>query len=134
MARLFLALTFFSTLAQAQIFNLPFSDEKTQTLPKLEKHLKELESLEISKDFEERYRGITVEIEKQLDLKRGECAENQVKSEKQKCFRSVVSYHKRFLERSFDLKKDYLKSLHEQQLNALNQARTNALKELERQF
>lgn len=134
MARLLLALTFVSTLAHAQIFNLPFSDDKPQTLPTLEKHLKDLEALEVSKDFEERYRLVTVEIEKQLDLKRGECAEIQVKGEKQKCFRNLISYHKRFLERSFDLKKDYLKSLHEQQLNALNQARSSALKELERQF
>jgi hypothetical protein len=133
-----LALLFASLSAHAQLFQNPFSggeDKKTTESPALEKVLSELEALEVSSGFEDRYRTLTLEIERQLDLKRGDCGESTVsKSDKQRCFRNIVTAHKRYLERGFVLKKVYLQRLHERQLKALEEAKTKALSELERQF
>jgi|GEM_PF-2758648 len=139
MAKFILAFLFASLSAHAQLFQNPFSgsgeDKNATEGPALEKVLGELEALEVSGGFEERYRTLTLEIERQLDLKRGDCGEITVnKSDKQRCFRNIVTAHKRYLERGFSLKKVYLQRLHERQLTALEEAKTKALSELERQF
>jgi hypothetical protein len=127
-----------SLSAEAQIFQNPFGgrdEKKAGESSALEKVLSELEALEASGGFEERYRVLSIEIERQLDLKRGDCGESTAnKSDKQRCFRSIVSSHKRYLERGFSLKKVYLQKLHERQLTALEEAKARALSELERQF
>ena len=127
-----------SLQAQAQIFQNPFGggeEKKATESPALEKVLSELEALEVNGGFEDRYRTLSIEIERQLDLKRGDCGESLAnKSDKQRCFRNIVSAHKRYLERGFSLKKVYLQKLHERQLTALDEAKTKALSELERQF
>lgn len=127
-----------SMSASAQIFQNPFGsseDKKVTESPALEKVLSELEALEVGNDFEEKYRTLSIEIERQLDLKRGDCGESvSNKADKQRCFRNIVSAQKRFLERGFTLKKTYLQKLHERQLKALEAAKTKALSELERQF
>ena len=136
MAKIFyLSLIMLSGLAQAQIFQLPFGDKSEGApAPALERSLADLDKLEITSSFEEKYRALTIEIERQFDLKRGECAENTTKADKQRCFRDVITAQKRFLERSFELKKEYLKKLQEQQMAALDEAKQKALNELERQF
>lgn len=139
MAKFILVCLMVSMSAHAQLFQNPFSgsseDKKTTEGPALEKVLAELEALEVNGGFEERYRTLTLEIERQLDLKRGDCGESTVnKSDKQRCFRNIVTAHKRYLERGFSLKKIYLQRLHERQLTALEEAKTKALGELERQF
>lgn len=127
-----------SLSAQAQIFQNPFGggeEKKVSESSALEKVLRELEALEVNGGFEERYRTLSIEIERQLDLKRGDCGESTgSKPDKQRCFRNIVSAHKRYLERGFSLKKVYLQKLHERQLTALEEAKTKALSELERQF
>jgi hypothetical protein len=123
-------------LASAQIFQLPFSSDKSASGGSaLDKLLNDFEVIEVNNDFEDKYRKISIEIERQLDLKRSECSETGAnKSDKQRCFRTIISSHKRFLEKSFDLKKIYLKKIQEDQLSALDEAKEKALKELERQF
>ncbi|MBY0516001.1 MAG: hypothetical protein K2P81_03760 [Bacteriovoracaceae bacterium] len=125
-----------SQFAFAQIFQLPFTSDKTESGGSaLDKLLNDFESIEVNNDFEDKYRKISLEIERQLDLKRSECSETGAnKSDKQKCFRVIISTHKRFLEKSFELKKTYLKKIQEDQLSALDEAKEKALKELERQF
>ena len=133
MAKLLYFLVFVPLFAHAQLFQLPFGEDKNAAQsPALEKSLTELEKLEVGVGFEEKYRQISLDIERQFDAKRAECSE--VTQNKQRCFRDIVTGQKRYLERSFDLKKEYLKKLHEQQLGALDEAHAKALKEIERQF
>ncbi len=133
-----LVFLFASLNVHAQLFQNPFGsgdDKKVSESPALEKALRDLESMEVGSGFDERYRTLSIEIERQLDLKRGDCGENVGnKTDKQRCFRNIVTAHKRYLERGFVLKKVYLQRLHERQLTALEEAKTKALSELERQF
>lgn len=137
MARFVLALMLLAltTSAVAQVFGLPFGGKSEESVSGVEKLIGELEALSIDKNFEERYRTLTLEIERQLDLKRSECAElGAAKSEKEVCFRGVVQSQRRYLTKAFEFKKRYLINIHETQIKDLEETQTKALKELERQF
>jgi hypothetical protein len=94
----------------------------------------EMSRLEVTADFDEKYRPLGLELERILDLRRAECSEISTQVTRQLCFREVVTLHKKYLELSFSLKIKYLKVLHVKQLSALEEAQKSALKELERQF
>lgn len=97
--------------------------------------LNKLKELKVEQDFDERYRPLSLEIERLLDLKKAECAEmSAVKTDKKLCYRDAVNIHLDFIKRSFDLKLGYLKLLHDKQISALEEARKKTIQELERQF
>ena len=126
MAQLFLVLLFVSQLAFAQ---------DTSSTTNLNQQVALIKELKVDQNFDENYRPLSLEIERLLDLKRAECAEiSGQKSQKQLCFRELVSAHKDYIKRSFDLKIDYLKLLHEKQISSLEEARKKTIQELERQF
>jgi len=111
-----------------------FSQDSTSTI-NLNQQLAVLKEVKVDQNFDETYRPISLEIDRLLDLKRAECAEIAgQKSEKQLCFRELVGIQKEYIKRSFDLKLDYLKLLHEKQINALEEARKKTLQEIDRQF
>lgn len=125
MAQLFLAIFFVSSV-QAQI--APWTVNLNQQLGLLKE-------LKVDQNFDENFRPLSLEIERLLDLKRAECTEaTGQKSDKQLCFRELVSIHKEYIKRSFDLKLDYLKLLHEKQITVLEEARRKTINDLERQF
>jgi hypothetical protein len=136
MAKLILLLTVaLVSEAHAQLFQNPFSNKTTTPAGNaLVRALDELDKLELGTSFEERYRTLSLEIERQLDLRRSDCLEIPQKSERERCFRDIVTEQKRYIERGFVLRKDYLQRIHGQQLKALDDARAKALSELERQF
>ncbi len=126
MAQLVLGFLLFASHALAQ--------EATSTI-NLNQQVSLLKELKVDQNFDEKYRPLSLEIERLLDLKRAECAEaTGQKSDKQLCFRELVSAHKEYIKRSFDLKLDYLKLLHEKQITALEEARKKTIQEIERQF
>lgn len=101
----------------------------------LNQQVEKLKELKVDQNFDENYRPLSLEIERLLDLKRAECAEaTSQKSDKQLCFRELVGAHREYIKRSFDLKLDYLKLLHEKQISALEEARKKTISDLERQF
>lgn len=122
----------FLNLAQAQIFGggsvLP--DE----LRPLSKSIDELEALELNADFEDRYRGLALEIERQFDLRRSSCTELPQRPERERCFRDVIGLQKRYLTTGHRFKRSYLEKIHAQQLKGLDEANAQAIRELERQF
>lgn len=122
MARLYWVIVFVGLSAFAEEENL------------FDKAYVEMSRLEITSDFDEKYRPLGLELERILDLKRAECSEISTQATRQLCFREVVTLHKKYLELSFSLKIKYLKVLHAKQLSALEEAQKSALKELERQF
>jgi hypothetical protein len=125
MAQLLLALFFVSHL-QAQ---------EAPSTANLNQQVGLLKELKVDQNFDENFRPLSLEIERLLDLKRAECTEaTGQKSDKQLCFRQLVSVHKEYIKRSFDLKLDYLKLLHDKQITALEEARKKTLQEIERQF
>jgi len=137
MAKLILlALALAAPMAQAQLFQNPFSSGKTAPSAgsPLTRALDVLDKLEIGASFEERYRTLSLEIERQVDLRRSDCLEMGQRSERERCFRDIVTEQKRYIERGYVLRKDYLQRIHEQQVKALGDARARALSELERQF
>lgn len=132
MARFVLTLLCLINIAHAQVFGISLGEEKKLT--GIEVLLQEMDKLSVEDSFDEKYRAISLEIERQLDLKRGECIELSVRGEKEKCFREVVGLQKSYLEKSHVLKKKYLVQIHEQQLNGLDEAHAKALKDIERHF
>lgn len=121
--------------ALGQVFGLPFGGKSEESASGVDKLIGELEALSLDKDFDERYRTLTLEIERQLDLKRSECAElGAAKSDKEVCFRGAVQAQRRYLTKAFEFKKRYLATIHEAQLKDLEETHAKALKELERQF
>ncbi len=121
-------------LVMVFVSQLSFAQESPSTL-NLNQQVSLLKELKVDQNFDERYRPLSLEIERLLDLKRAECAETLgQKSEKQLCFRELVGIHKEFIKRSFDLKLDYLKLLHEKQISSLEEAKKKTIQELERQF
>lgn len=121
-------------LIQLILISSSFAQELASTT-NLSLQLAKLKDLKVEEDFDETYRPLSLEIERLLDLKRAECAEMAgQKSEKQLCFRQVVNVHLEYIKKSFDLKLDYLKLLHEKQMSALQEAKKKTIQELERQF
>lgn len=132
MARSVLVFICFINIAYAQVFGISLGEQKK--LSGVEILLQEMEKLSVDNSFDEKYRNVSLEIERQLDLKRGECVEVSARAEKEKCFREVVNLQKTYLEKSHVLKKKYLLLIHEEQLNGLDGAHAKALKDLERHF
>ncbi|MFP5492849.1 MAG: hypothetical protein ACLGG0_15205 [Bacteriovoracia bacterium] len=132
MARSVLVFICFINFAYAQVFGISLGEEKK--LSGVEVLLQEMDKLAVDNAFDEKYRSVSLEIERQLDLKRGECVELSVRAEKEKCFREVVTFQKSYLEKSHVLKKKYLMQIHEEQINGLDEALAKALKDLERHF
>jgi hypothetical protein len=132
MARSVLVFICFINIAYAQVFGISLGEEKK--LSGVEVLLQEMEKLSVDNSFDEKYRNVSLEIERQLDLKRGECVEVSARAEKEKCFREVVTLQNTYLEKSHVLKKKYLLLIHEEQLNGLDGAHAKALKDLERHF
>lgn len=132
MARSVLVFICFINIAYAQVFGISLGEEKK--LSGVELLLQEMDKLSVDNSFDEKYRNVSLEIERQLDLKRGECVEVSARAEKEKCFREVVTLQKTYLEKSHVLKKKYLLLIHEEQLNGLDEAHAKALKDLERHF
>lgn len=133
----FILMTWFVALpGWAQLFQNPFSDnDKTAlNISALEQAIVKFEALDDSKAQEEAYRVLQLEVERGLDLKRAECGEVAKSSDKQRCFREVIKQYHRYLEKSFEFKRTYLKRLHEQQVKWLEESRSKALKDLEKQF
>lgn len=132
MARSLLVFLFIANVAHAQVFGISLGDEKKLT--GIDGLLQEMDKLAVDSSFDEKYRAVSLEIERQIDLKRGECVEVGVRAEKEKCFRDVVKLQKSYLEKSHVLKKKYLLQIHESQITGLDEAHAKALKDLERHF
>lgn len=132
MARSVLVFICLTSIAYAQVFGLSLGEEKKMS--GVEALLQEMDKLAVDSAFDEKYRNVSLEIERQLDLKRGECIEVSVRAEKEKCFREVVTLQKSYLEKSHVLKKKYLLQIHEEQISGLDEAHAKALKDLERHF
>ena len=133
MAKLFFIAFLVSGVAQAQIFSLPFKDGETAPIDKVIESLQKLET--DSAGYEDRFRQLTLEIERQLDIMRSDCQEKTGDAAlKQRCFREVVTRHKKYLESSYDAKKTLLIALHKRQLSQLEEGREQSLKELDKQF
>ncbi len=125
-------LYFLVTLAEAQLFgSAPAPSEELRALTK---SIDEFEALELSAGFEDRYRTLILDIERQFDFRRSSCTEVPVKAERERCFRDVVGLQKRYLTSGHRFKRLYLEKIHQQQLQGLDEAHAQALKELERQF
>lgn len=134
MAKLLLIIFFSISNSYAQVFSLPFADENSE-IP-IDKTIEIFEKLNVdNNEFEEKFRLMAPDIERQLDIMRSDCQEKGgPASTRQRCFREVVSRQKRYLEVSFKLKKALLIDLHKKQLTQLEQSKDTAIKELDKQF
>lgn len=132
MARFVFILVLLMQSAVAQVFGLPFGEK--EPVVGVAKLLAELDELDVNNQFEDKYRTLILEIDRQLELKRVECTELPTRPEKEKCFRDIVQTQRKFFEKSYTIKKNYLKLIHEAQLKGLDEAHAKALKDLERQF
>jgi hypothetical protein len=132
MARFVLMFMLFINSSHAQVFGISLGEDKKPSGVALQ--ILEMDKLEIDKNFDVNYRTASLEIERLLDLKRGECAEVSLRPDKEKCFREVVKLQKSYLEKSHSFKKKYLIQIHESQLKGLDEAHAKALKDLERHF
>ena len=133
-AKLFFLAFFFYSQSYAQVFSLPFSEEKTDV--PIDQTIQTFEKLDVdSTDFEEKFRVMAPDIERQLDLMRSDCQEKGGEaSARQRCFREVVRRQKRYFEISYKLKKSLLVELHKRQLSQLELSKDTAIKELDKQF
>ena len=129
-ARLLLLILLCSS-AHAQIFSFGGGSDSP-----LDKSIEALPKMDVdSADFEDKFRQSTLEIERQLDIIRSDCQEKGGdSSSRQKCFRDVVTRHKKYIENSYEAKKALLARLHKKQLIQLEQGKDQALKEFEKQF
>ena len=131
---LMLAMQLMSLTVSAQLFQNPFASKTSAMQGQLEKSLISLEGLEPVAGSESRYRELSSEVERQLDASRAACSESPQGNVRQQCFRELLGYHRRYLEKSFEFKRAFLKRLHEEQQLALEEARQEALKNLAGSF
>lgn len=132
-AKLFFIVLLISLQTRAQIFSLPFGGDGQASIDQMITALGKLDS--DASDFEEKFRQNSLEIERQLDIMRSDCQEKSADaSGRQRCFRDVIARHKKYLETSFEAKKNLLGVLHKRQMTQLEQSREQALKEIEKQF
>lgn len=135
MAKLFWLILLLSPSVGAQIFSLPFNDTDNKTpWQKALSGMRELKPEE-DKDFEEKFKGQSSDAEKMLELQRMECQEkNPVGAARQRCFRDVVARNKEYIEASYQAKTRILILLHQRQLKQLEEDKTKALQDLDKQF